>query len=337
MSKKIRAVAICLSLCLLVLPIMSCASCKNKRVVATCGEYDIYYEYLRFVTLNFKDQLESAYGDGNAENGTIWDDPKTAAQYKPLLEERVWGLIRDNYAVLMACAEYGIGRDVFDGKEVKKAVDAQMDALKSTYDSYLEYEQALADSYMTEDVFRFHYAIEEMKVRLYRAMADAGEFIDDEETFHEWLADGNYAYVQHILREVSEGEDAEIERDMAESVRAGLREGRYDVEWYINNLNDDLTNVSPYFMVRHAYDDALVDAALALENVGDVSPVIEVDGNFYVLMLQDESEGDLSSQLTTLLSAYQWGVVSEKVADVRDGMKIEMTKFGKKIDLLEIE
>ncbi len=337
MSRKSRAVAICLAVCLFVLPFMSCASCQNKKVVATCGEYDIYYEYLRFVTLNFKDELERTYGDKNDENGTIWDDPKTAAQYKPLLEEKVWDLISDNYAVLMACAEYGIGRDVFDGKEIKKAVDAQMDALKATYDSYLEYEQALADSYMTEDVFRFHFAIEEMKVRLYRAMSGAGEFIDDEDAFHEWLTDGNCAYVQHVLREVSEGEDAEVERDWAQSVYDGLKNGLHDMEWYINNMNDDLTNVTPYFIVRHAYDDALVDAAIALENVGDISPVVEAGGNFYVLMLMDESEGDLAANLTNLLSVYQWGVVAEKVVEVKKTLKIEMTKYGKGIDLLEIK
>ncbi len=343
MLKKYRAVAMCLVLCFLVLPFMSCASCKNKRVVATCGEYDIHYEYLRFVTLNFKDQMDRDYGDGNAENGTIWDDPKTAAKYKPLLEEKVWDLIRDNYAVLMACAEYGIGRDVFDGKDMKKAVDEQMDALKASYDSYIEYEEALADSYMTEDVFRFHFAIEEMKVRLYRAMAGAGDFIDDEEDFYAWLMDGNCAYVQHIMKKVSDGEDAAFERAFAEDVRRGLLSGERDLDFYIGSSsektpwNDDYENVMPYFIIRHAYDDALVDAALALQGVGAVSPVIEVEDSFYVLVLQDEAEGELAANLTTLLSTYQWGVVSEKVVKIKKSMKLEMTKFGKGIDLLEIE
>lgn len=353
MSKKTRVLAICLSALFFVLPFTGCASCQNKKVVATCGEYDIYYEYLRFVTLNFKAELDSIYGgtdddyvsiwnktfgDGNGVERTIWDDPETAQQYLPLLEEKVWGLIADNYAVLAACAEYGVGRDVFDGKEIEEAVDEQMDALIATYDSYIEYEAALEASYLNEDVFRFHFAIEEMKVRLYQAMASANDFIKTESAFYTWLTEGNYAYVHHVMREVSEGEDAEAELFFATEIRNGLINGTYDLNWYINNMNDDLTNTTAYFIIRHAYDDALVDAALALKESGElVSPVIESNGNYYVLVLADEADGDLAANLTSLLSTYQWGVISEKVAKVKKDLKIELTDYGKSIDLLEIK
>lgn len=338
MYRKMRVPALVLALCFLMLALSGCAACKNRRAVATCGEYEVPYEYLRFATLNFKAQMDDIYGDGNDKNGTIWDDPKTAAKYKPLLEEKVWNLIRDNYAVLAACAEYGIGRDVFEGKELQKAVDEQMNALKATYGSYIEYDQALTDSYMTEELFRFHYAIEEMKVRLYRAMAEDGAFLQDEQEFYAWLVNGNCAYVQHVLREVSDGEDREVERAYADAIRAGLVDPNGEgLEWYINEMNDDLTNTAPYYIMPHAYDAKLVEAALSLNGAGAVSPVIETEKGFYVLVLIEAEADTLSTQLTQLLSTYQWGVITEKVVEVKAGVKFDMTKFGNKIDLLEIE
>ena len=136
MSKFLRTVALLLVV-LTIAPILGGCS-QNKKVIATCGEYEVYYEQLRFATLNYKLELDELYGDGISSNGTIWDDPTLAEQYKPMLEERVWSLMADNYAILAACAAYGIGKDVMESKAVQAAVDEQMKALRNSHATYAD-------------------------------------------------------------------------------------------------------------------------------------------------------------------------------------------------------
>lgn len=337
MAKILRITAMVLVLLAVALPLVGCASCKNGKAVATVGDYEVRYDLVRMATLNFKLDLEEVYGDGDDSNGTIWDDPETAEQYRPILEEKVWGLVRDNYAVLVLCEQYGLGIDVFEGGSVQDLVDLQIKALKDSYDSKKDYKNDLESANMTEDVFRFLYSVDAMKLKLFDVMAEKGEFMTDKQEFYDWLTDGNCAYVQHVLRKVTEGEDADAEYNIAVSIRDGLLSGKYDLAWYINNLNDDMMNVSPYYVFPYAYDDALVDAALALKKPGDVSRVIDCNGDYYVLVRIATTDTTLTNSLDSMLELYQWGVIGQKVTALRDSFSIELTDYGRELDLLAIE
>ena len=174
MAKILRITAMVLVLLAVALPLVGCASCKNGKAVATVGDYGVRYDLVRMATLNFKLDLEEVYGDGDDSNGTIWDDPETAEQYRPILEEKVWGLVRDNYAVLVLCEQYGLGIDVFEGGSVQDLVDLQIKALKDSYDSKKDYKNDLESANMTEDVFRFLYSVDAMKLKLFDVMAESG-------------------------------------------------------------------------------------------------------------------------------------------------------------------
>ena len=128
-QKILRTMAILLMCGLLIGTFCACANAKNKKVIATSGEYEIPYEQLRFITMTYKIELDAKYGDGNDENGTIWDDAANAEKYRAELEELVWGTMRENYALLQACADHGVGRNAFEGKEIKAAVDEKIDEL----------------------------------------------------------------------------------------------------------------------------------------------------------------------------------------------------------------
>ncbi len=335
MTKKIRFCALFLAL-LFCMPLL--ASCgDDKKVVAELGDYKLYYEYLRFATLTYKDQLEDAYGDGNDENGTIWDDPATAAQYKPLLEEKVWEMINNNYAILEACRRHGIGRDVYDSAEIQDVVKKNMEALKNSYENYSSYEEALITSYLTEDVFRMTFALEEMKTQLYNAMKTEKAFMTDLNTFRDWLTDGNCVYVQHIARYITDADTPEIELLLANEVQKGLSSGEHDLAYYMNSLNEDTTNTAPYFMVRHVVKDELIEAALALENVGDVSEVIDVGDAYYILVREIWDDTKLESVLSELFENYQWAIVGAEVERIKGELQFSMTDFGREIDLLEIK
>ena len=319
---------------------------KNEKTVATMGEYQIPYEQLRFVTMTYKAELDARYGDGNAENGTIWDDAATAEEHRAELEELVWDTIRDNYAVLEVCANRNIGRDVFESKEITAAVDEQIEALIAEYDSKRDYKEDLSARYATEDLFRFYFALDEMKYLLHASMKKEGAFISDESEFEEWLGASNSAYVQHFLLYHEDEAERESNYVTLESARQNLISGEWTLTDCINRANEDLSNVAPYYMVRNIQKDELVNAAVKLREPGDVSEIIEVDGALYVLVRMEETpiqtangttETPLSLQLTNLLSTYQWAIVGDAVAVTKQNLSIELNDYGKSIDLVAMK
>ncbi len=342
-----RAAAVLLLCTLLIGTLGACANAKNKKVIGTSGEYEIPYEQLRFIAMTYKMDLDDKYGDGNDENGTIWDDPATAEQYRAELEELVWNTVKENYALLAACADHRIGRDAFEGKEIKKAVDQAMKDILAEYATKRDYKNDLKARYATDSLFRFYFALDEMKYLLHGAMQKEGAFFTDEATFEAWLTDGNCAYVQHFLLTHESDEEKEENRVILENAREKLISGEWTLTDCINKANDDLSNVSPYYLVRNVHKDALVDAALALEYVDDVSEIVEVDGALYVFVRIEETaiedtdgniiQSTLSLQLTNLLSNYQWAIVGDAVEAAKANVKIELNDFGKSIDLVAMQ
>lgn len=345
-SKILRTVAFLLLCGMMICAFGACANAKNKKSIGTSGEYEIPYEQLRFITMTYKMDLEDRYGDGNDENGTIWDDATTAEQYRGELEELVWNTMKENYALLQACAAYGVGRDVFEGKEIQKKVDQYIKELLMEYPSKSAYKQDLKERYATENLFRFYFALDEMKYQLYDVMKSDGAFFADEETFEEWLVDGNCAYVQHFLLTHENDEEKETNRAILEDAREKLISGKWTLADCINKTNDDTTNVAPYFLVRNVHKDVLVDTAVALENAEDVSEIVEVEGALYVLVRIEETDQEgiggaiqtpLSLKLTSLLSDYQWAIVGDAVEAAKADVKIELNDYGKEIDLVAMQ
>lgn len=323
----------------------ACANAQNKKTVATVGDYEIPYEQLRFVTMVYKDELDARYGDGNAENGSIWDDPATAEAYRAELEELVWASIGENYAILEACASYKIGRDAFEGPEIEEAVDEQIEMLIEEFESKNAYKTFLKENYATESLYRFYFAVDEMKYLLFSATLKNGAFTSDEAAFEEWLEDGNCAYVQHFRLRFESEAQKETNRTILENARQKLIAGEWTLADCINRANDDLSNVAPFYLVRGVHKDPLVDAAVALD-VGDVSEIIEGDGVLYVLVRMEETpiegvngttETPLSMQLTSLLSNYQWAVVGDAVEVAKANLNIQLNDYGKSIDLVAMK
>lgn len=339
--KKMIQKLLCLTLCLcLLLPCL--VSCKSEweregeKVIGTCGEYEVLYEELRFVTLFYKESFETTYGEG------IWDDPTTAEQYREELETVVWEKMLNNYAVLNACEAYKLTKEDFDSKAIQDAVDEQIAEAIEQSGGKKDFREALAESYMTESFMRFTLGVEEMKKELsYVLIDDLGLILDDEETFLNWLEDGNLAYIQHVFIRNDEGDDPKENLALAQSVTEALRESddpQKALASYIGNgkINEDASNLAPYYVMRDAPKDVITDVALTLSSKGGVSDPVETANGYYVLVRMEYDTSSLLLRTPDLLQTYQAAKLQEEINRYREETSITLNDFGKSLDLLEI-
>ncbi len=334
MKKILRLTALILALTLLCTLCLSCSSAKKREqaVIGTCEGFDVLYEELRYVTLTYKDILAANYG------ADIWNDPETAEQYREELEEIVWDMMLNNYAVLATCLENGMTRDSMYSDAIDNAIEQQIDEAIDAYGGKGAFRDAMKEMYMTENLMRFclrvAYLENELKFILTK---DLGFIETDLNVFLDWLEDGNCVYVQHILIRNDKGDDREENRALAEEIRAQIANGEARVEDFVGNkVNEELENLAPYFLVRDVYIEEIENAAFALEASGDVSEVVDTGDGFYILVRQDYEASDLLLKATDLLESYQWAVAEKIAMSKKTDIAIELNEYGKSIDLLAI-
>jgi hypothetical protein len=315
-------------------------ACKGKarRVIGTAAGCDVYYEELRYVTLNCKDELESRFGAG------IWDSNESAEQYRAVLEEMVWDAMLNNYLVLAACAIYGYMPSDMEDEDIQAAVDRQIEQTIEECGGKKAFKQQLKDFYMTEDFLRFTLAVAQMENELRFALRDAGWIPASTDAFMTWMEDGNATYVQHILIRNDAGDDPAANRALAESLRMQLANGEVEIGDLVGKAasNEEPYNIMPYYVVRDVTEQAFEDAVFQLTAVGDVSEVVETEAGYYVFVRMPEEITDgvnltMMAKADELYSSYQWAKTEEFVQKQKPSVKIALNDFGKSIDLLAID
>lgn len=335
MKKILRLSALILVFALLGAMLAGCSAEKRKmeKAIGTCAGYDVLYEELRYVTLTYKALMENTYGEG------IWDTPESAAKYRAELEESVWRVMINNYAVLAACAAYG-GNPAEDMEDdaIQNAVDKQVDEAIAAAGGEDAFESELKKTYMTEHFLRFTLTVAQLENELYYVLTDdLGLIEDNADAFMTWLEDGNCVYVQHIFISNDEGEDKDANRQKAEDARNQLLGGTDISDLVGTAVNEDLQNVTPYYIVRDVYAEEMENAAFALHEAGDVSEVIDTGDGYYVMVRVPDDTPTLLAKIPSLLKSYQWARVEAIIDTYKPDLKIELNEYGKTIDLLEIK
>ncbi len=331
-----RALSLLLALLLLAGALVGCTSAKTKQeqtVIGTCSGFDVLYEELRYVTLTYKKILEGTYGEG------IWDDPTTAEQHREELETIVWSMMLNNYAVLATCLDYGMTRESMFSEAINEAVQQQIDDTIEEYGSKSAFRADLEAMHMTENFLRFCLRVAYLENELkYILTSDLGFIETDPRPFLEWLREGNFVYVQHILIRNDPGDDVEANRAKAEEIRSQIERGETRIEDIVGTkVNEDVMNITPYFLVRDVYVEELENAAFALYASGDVSEVVDTVDGFYVLVRMEYDEVELERQADDLLSSYQWAIAEKISMSKKEEISIELNEYGKTLDLLTIE
>lgn len=340
MKRILRVMAALLTALLFVLCCTGCAvsrpvyaSPRASRVVAKAGDVKILYEELYFITMNRIADLKRTYGED-----VLSDEAQRAA-----LETFVWeNLCTRETALISLGYEYGL--DVHKGDiadNVQLCVD---DVLENDFAGDREaYIESLAEMYMTD-----HYARTYLGVGDYLAnaivleMLYRGEVETDDAAVLATLKSDSFIRTVHVfVDKTHESYTAQEHRAHAEEIYAAVsaattNEARYDAMYeaiggkYNHDFGDPLGN--GYYFPRGEMKAAYENAAFALEEY-EVSPVVETEEGYYVIMRLPKNEAYITQHFETLKTKSYFVTLNQKVDEKLAAMTLEKTRFGEKLDL----
>lgn len=332
---KICAAALCLLLlasaltgCSASRPISS--SDEELTAVGSVGGYEVLFEELRYVTMQYRRGLESEYGEG------IWDNEQTAAAHRDELYELVTRNLTANYAVLSLCDEVGIS---IDNETIQDAVKEYMDGLVSEVGGRKNYKASLAEQSLTDHFMRFIVGVDYCQNELFYSYTEDLSLIEtDNDKIYEYIMSGGFVRTLHVYIQNDEGDDVALNRAAAGKVHEQLVAGTSITTLIGSNVNEDydLTTTNGYYFTRGEMVEQYEQAAFALE-IGGISDVVETSSGFYVIQRLALDPAYVVLYLTGLIEQYQYAQLNKFIDDKQDSLTFEFNEYGKSLDLTKLK
>ena len=195
----VLAMLICLSSILTSCGVQPIKSTEEEAtVIGTIGKYEVKYEELRYLVLNFKKDMALRYGED------IWTDPAKAEEYRDELWAQINKKIVSDYYAIQAMADYYY---IGGGSEAMMTEEAILDAVQEKIEEAVDecgskkkYKQMLAEQYLTDSLLRFYIAAETCATELFFILAqDLGEIESSEEYITEYMHSDDFICTNHIF------------------------------------------------------------------------------------------------------------------------------------------
>ncbi len=279
-----------------------CSSHKDKNNISenesvlTAGGNEVSYGLYRYFFLNYKD----AYTKEELE--------ADAAGVYSKIEAEALESIKGMYAVLALCSEYGIS---VNDSSIKADVDITINNIKEQYIDEKEdpkgekgFASDMKANYMTEDVLRFVSAVDACETALFTKLIEEGKIPSSEDELRSAIEGDEFIRVLQIYINAENGDTAEANRALAESVHAKAVGGADFDELIGSYSNDYSMTQSGYYICRGYMNEQFEAAAFALD-VGEISSVIELSDGFHIIKRAEKDAAYINSHYDELTEQYQ--------------------------------
>ncbi len=314
------------------------ASSKAKKVVATAGDVEIFYDELYYLTNTRIAELKEVYGEHALDSD----------QAKVELAEFVWSnLLTREHALCAVGAEYDVYADKGDvGQSVKERMETFLENnFEGDRDAYAE---SLNESYLTDRYVRaFLAANAYMPAEIVLAMLQAGDINDsDEHALSVMIGKDSKDFIRTVQVFISRdnGRDDATNRANAEAIAKKLAAITDDTERYAamrkeiggaynNDYSDTLGN--GYYFARGEMERSYEEVAFSLAEYQS-SGVLETFDGYYIIMRLPKDDAYITEHLAELKSKSYYVELNAKVDTRLSQMTLEKTEFGESLELLNL-
>jgi len=324
-----RTAAILLA-ALTVFPLVSCqkipkSTREEKTAVLTVDEFSVPYEQVRYVVRNYM----AGYGDD-----AFWTEEKAEELSEEILAD-TYETLRQQYAILSLAKKYGIERT---DSAIGELVDSQMTAVIEGYGGEKAYTEALEAAFMTDSVYRFFLTVNAVSEELYYAMLEKGDLMADGDGLTAVIRSDEFVRVKQILIENGADDDPAENRETAEKARARAAAGE-DFDALVKEYGEDLymfNNTDGYYICRGVWYKEFEDTAFSMQ-IGEISPIIETDAGYSILMRCEKDTSFLDSHFKDLCADYRDAQFSLQIEAKIASMNVTERDILNKYTLLTME
>ena len=257
-------------------------------------DWDLFFSYLSEDLYQFLYYSIYYTGTLDVDLSTLINDDTSVEDYLKQTAE-----LQSKYYALAHTEAVKAGVPITEEQQAK--IQEQMEGLEEKYGGAEALDEALADSFMSREVFTYRVACgEELGNLLKERYGAAGEKLTPEE-LEEWAAEKGYVRVKHILYSFYGDDGAELDeegkagrRSEAEAALAELRELAEDHEAlearFTEIMNEDSGDAGGlsgfpdgYTFTAGTMYDVFEDAAFALEEFG-LSEIVESVAGYHIIL-----------------------------------------------------
>ena len=287
--------------------LLSSCGIGNRQVVALCGEYEISYEEVRFEALSY-----------------LQKNPNCSEEE---LRAAVEQAIGERYAVLELCKEYTPEASL-ESKELKELAKTEQEKAIEQLGSKKDFKAYLKEAYLTKNLLQKMLMITQMQVDLEAAIF-ANTELASKDTLLIWLKNDNCARIRKITFT-----DAET----ATAAQTALRSGVTVEELKSTDLLTNSYVSQPDYYFRNLNNTPEETAAMALEQVGDVSEVLNVNGKYYLFIRENNNFENLENyQVNLALERYRENRLTPMIGEKASTLTVSWNKRGTKLILKDIK
>ena len=311
---------------------------EEAAVIGTIGKYEVKYEELRYLVLNFKKDMALRYGED------IWTDPAKAESYRDELWAQVSEKIVSDYYAVQAMADYyyvgGGAAAMMTEDAILDAVQDQIEEIVDECGSKKKYKQMLAEQYLTDSLLRFYTTAETCATELFFILVqDLGMIESSEEYITEYMHSDDFIRTNHIFLQGATAENLALAEQLYAELKASdnpemdliLRKGFYCADY-------TMTTIHGKYFARYTsdYGDEYETAAFALRE-NELSGIVEAPDGYYIIIRLPVEEDYLTLNFEDFKDDILGSEFNKHLAEYKKELSFELNELGKSIDILEIE
>ncbi len=269
------------------------SACGSKEKVMDIGNYAVNFDEYRYFYMNcFNSPSE------------IGSDPDATAHADAM------AIMKENYAIRTQAKEYGLTLN----KAMKESVEQDILRAKANYGDDETYETALAENYLTEELYRELLQLNYLRYLLFDYMSDefTGCIPSDDATVAADI-NTNFMHAAQIYLSTGEGgENTAAQKKLAEEILAKLAEGA-DFDALASEYSEETSAGSKKYDYYFTSGEMLVefeDAVKALKE-GEISGIVESSTGLHIIKRLPMVEEEINEQFEDLRYTYQVRVFNE--------------------------